>query len=449
MTAEPGTLLVVDDDELNRDMLSRRLERKGYSVAVSPDGPGALALVEDRAFDLVLLDVMMPGLSGLEVLKLLREQHPATELPVIMATARDQSEEIVNALRLGANDYVTKPLDFPVVMARIETQLLLKRSVAETVRLKQDLAERNAALEESNTRLSQINRRMERDLRTAARIQASLLPRRIPSFPTGRFAWHFEPCDELAGDSLNVLALDDRRVGLYVLDVSGHGVASALLSVTLSRLLSSPRDPSSVLVRPVEDQSGDGSRGLPMPPAEVADELSRRFPFDLATGQYFTIIYGVFDVITGEFQYVSAGHPGLAHVPAAGPPRIIDSPGFPIGLAADHYESRSLRLEPGDRLYLYSDGVTEAMSPADLLYGSERMLSCLLQGRADSLAKSASNLLADVRSWCGPSLHDDISLVAVEFGLAAGGEASPAGSRPKTGTACEDPRAEAPTAGVP
>ena len=123
---------------------------------------------------------MMPGLSGLEVLKLLRERHPATELPVIMATARDQSEEIVHALRLGANDYVTKPLDFPVVMARIETQLLLKRSVAETVRLKQDLAERNQALEESNARLSRINRRMEHDLRTAAQIQASLLPRSDP-----------------------------------------------------------------------------------------------------------------------------------------------------------------------------------------------------------------------------------------------------------------------------
>ena len=88
MTDEPGTLLVVDDDELNRDMLSRRLERKGYAVAVSPDGPGALALVADRPFDLVLLDVMMPGLSGLEVLRILRERHPATELPVIMATAR-------------------------------------------------------------------------------------------------------------------------------------------------------------------------------------------------------------------------------------------------------------------------------------------------------------------------------------------------------------------------
>ena len=289
---------------------------------------------------------------------------------------------------------------------------------------------------------------MEHDLRTAARIQAALLPRRIPTYPTARFAWHFEPCDELAGDSLNVVALDDRRVGLYVLDVSGHGVASALLSVTLSRMLSSPRDPSSVLVRPVDDHNGHGSRGLPLPPAEVADELSRRFPFDVATGQYFTIVYGLFDVITGEFQYVTAGHPGLAYVPAAGPPRILDVPGFPIGLAPEPYESRSLRLEPGDRLYLYSDGITEAMSPADLLYGAERMLSGLLQGRSEPLAKSVTSLLASVRAWCGASLRDDISLVAVEFGPAVGAGADPR-DRDQGGAACDDPRATARTAGVP
>ena len=341
---------------------------------------------------------------------------------------------------------MTKPLDFPVVIARIETQLLLKRSVAETIRLKQDLAERNQALVESNARLSRINRRMEHDLRTAARIQAALLPRRIPTFPTARFAWHFEPCDELAGDSLNVVAIDDRRVGLYVLDVSGHGVASALLSVTLSRMLSSPLDPSSVLVRPVDDLDGDGSCGLPLPPGQVADELSRRFPFDLATGQYFTIIYGLFDVITGEFQYVTAGHPGLAYVPATGPPRIIDVPGFPIGLAAELYESRSIRLEPGDRLYLYSDGITEAMSPADVLYGAERMLNRLFQGRSEPLANSVNRLLADVRAWCGNSLHDDISLVAVEFGPTVAAGAETARSVPRDGTACDDPRPTARTA---
>jgi len=415
----PGRLLVVDDDELNRDMLSRRLERKGYQVAVSADGPAALAQLADRPFDLVLLDVMMPGISGLEVLKVVRQRLASTALPVIMVTARDGSDEIVQALRLGANDYVTKPIDFPVVLARIDAQLLLKRSVEEVVRLQQDLDERNRALEETNARLSRINRRMGRDLQTAARVQASLLPRRGPTYPGARFAWHFRPCDELAGDGLNVLALDDRRVGLYVLDVSGHGVASALLSVTLSRMLSIPSDPSSVLARGGDDPDGAGR--LPVPPAEVADELGRRFPFDLDNGQYFTIIYGVLDVVSGEFEYVSAGHPGVAYVPAGGPARIVDAPGFPIGMAQSAYESQRLRLEPCDRLYLYSDGIPEAMNNANELFGSERMLRSLERVRKAPLAQTISGLLDGLREWCeGADLCDDISILAVEFRAAVG-----------------------------
>jgi sigma-B regulation protein RsbU (phosphoserine phosphatase) len=423
--AGPGRLLVVDDDAPNRDMLSRRLARKGYCVSVSADGHGALDLVARQPFDLVLLDVMMPGLSGLEVLKILRDEHPPASLPVIMVTARDQSEDIVQALQLGANDYVTKPLDFPVVSARIETQVLLKRSVEEAERLRQDLAARNRSLVESNARLSRVNLRMQRDLRTAAKIQESFLPRRIPAYPHARFAWHFQPCDELAGDSLNVVALDDRRVGIYVLDVSGHGVASALLSVTLSRMLSSPSDPSSVLVRPVDGVATPAAPAF-VPPAEVADELGRRFPFDLATGQYFTILYGLLDVVSGEFHYASAGHPGLVHVPADGPPRIADVPGFPIGLAPVGYESHAIRLRPGDRLYLYSDGIPEAMDAADAFFGAGRMLSRLEDGRSVPLEQSVSDLIGDVRAWCaGAGIRDDISLLAVEFGPSMTGGDTP------------------------
>ncbi len=120
------TILVVDDDELNRDMLSRRLERKEYRVLVASDGSEALEMAGRELLDLVILDIMMPGMSGLEVLKTLRQTRSATELPVIMASAKGESHDVVNALELGANDYATKPLDFPVLLARIEAQLRLK-----------------------------------------------------------------------------------------------------------------------------------------------------------------------------------------------------------------------------------------------------------------------------------------------------------------------------------
>ena len=131
MDTPRGALLVVDDNEMNRDMLARRLMRRGYSVTVAADGHQALAMLKAQPFDLVLLDIMMPGISGLDVLQILREKYSVADLPVIMATAKDQSEDIVTALRLGANDYVTKPLDFPVVLARTETQLSLKRAMEE------------------------------------------------------------------------------------------------------------------------------------------------------------------------------------------------------------------------------------------------------------------------------------------------------------------------------
>jgi diguanylate cyclase (GGDEF)-like protein/PAS domain S-box-containing protein len=128
MKIPQGSLLIVDDNEMNRDMLSRRLERKGYVVTVVEDGKRALEKIERHEIDLVLLDIEMPGISGLEVLRILRETYSPIQLPVIMVTAKNQSDNIVEALGLGANDYVTKPVDFPVALARIRTQLSHKRS---------------------------------------------------------------------------------------------------------------------------------------------------------------------------------------------------------------------------------------------------------------------------------------------------------------------------------
>src|SRR5260221_1062287 len=121
-----GKLLVVDDNEMNRDMLSRRLKREGYTVLVAEDGQQALDLIKSQKFDLILLDIMMPGLSGFDMLPMIRETHSLADLPIIMATAKDESVDIVEGLKLGANDYVTKPIDFPVLLARLQIHLKLK-----------------------------------------------------------------------------------------------------------------------------------------------------------------------------------------------------------------------------------------------------------------------------------------------------------------------------------
>src|SRR5262249_2601284 len=130
VSVDAATLLVVDDNDLNRDMLGRRLERKGYRVLTAADGTEALETVARERVDLVLLDIEMPGLTGMDVLRRLRETGGAGDVPVIMATARNDSQDVVEALEAGANDYVIKPLDFPVVLARVEAQLRTRRAAA-------------------------------------------------------------------------------------------------------------------------------------------------------------------------------------------------------------------------------------------------------------------------------------------------------------------------------
>jgi adenylate cyclase len=145
----PGHVLVVDDNEMNRDMLSRRLSGRGYTVTIAGEGEAALRMLGAQRFDAVLLDVMMPGITGIEVLRRIRSSSSESDLPVIMVTARDAAEDVVEALRLGANDYVTKPLDFPVVLARLRTQLTLKRQKDEIRRLAEGLEIRNRFIQQT------------------------------------------------------------------------------------------------------------------------------------------------------------------------------------------------------------------------------------------------------------------------------------------------------------
>ncbi|MGE5236791.1 MAG: PP2C family protein-serine/threonine phosphatase [Acidobacteriota bacterium] len=416
MAERPGTLLVVDDNPENRDMLTRRLRRRGYEVHEAEDGARALALVAEHDVDVVLLDVMMPVMDGLETLRRLREIRSVADLPVIMATARGEDEDVVEALRLGANDYVTKPINLPVVLARVETQLSLRRAVEQIRRLERDLEVRNRDLEDANRQLSASNDRMKRDLEAAARIQRTFLPGALPSISDVRFAWKYRPCDELAGDTLNIVPLDDRHVGVFVVDVSGHGVPAALLSVTVSRLLSRMTD-ASPLVRP----AADGSPELEIvPPAEVAGALALRFPFDPETRQYFTCVYGVLDCRTGEFRFVCAGHPGPVHLPLGAPPVALRPAGRPIGLVppvfgGNGYDEHTIVLAPGDRLYLLTDGIPEAADPSDQEFGFERMQETLAEHRHTTLDASVEALVSRVEAWCGEAgVTDDVSVLAIE-----------------------------------
>jgi phosphoserine phosphatase RsbU/P len=275
----------------------------------------------------------------------------------------------------------------------------------------QKLAEQE--IQKANRKLEAAGERMKRDLDAAAAVQRALLPTVLPRIHGINMAWSFRPCQELAGDTLNVFLLDDHRVALYILDVSGHGVASSLLSVTLSRVLSAIPE-QSVLYQPIGGAAG--SFGI-APPAQVAARLNRQFRFEPRTAQYFTIFYGVLDTGTHELRYVSAGHVDPVYLPDGGPPQILRAGDAPIGLIPGlTYQEQVLRMKPGDRLYLLTDGVIEAENDAEQEFGVDRLLEELERGRRLPLSDSLTAVVACAERWCAPSaLADDVSMLALEI----------------------------------
>jgi len=257
-------------------------------------------------------------------------------------------------------------------------------------------------------RLATANRQMRRDLEAAARIQKSLLPEVTPAVAGVEVAWAFRPCQELAGDMLNVFPLDDRTLAFYVLDVSGHGVPAALLSFTLAHTLTATPGQSCLLQR-------RGDRWEVTPPAEVAADLNRRFQLDPAAPQFFTLWYALLTPATGSVRLVSAGHPLAVLSPRAGAPRRIEATGPPIGVSEGaRFREQLLGLEVGDRLVVCTDGLTESLSPAGDELGFQRVLEAVEEYRDEPLRSVVDKLAEEGVRWACGAPHDDISVVAFQ-----------------------------------
>ncbi len=274
-----------------------------------------------------------------------------------------------------------------------------------------DRVEAERRLKETTDQLMQLNERLLHDLKAAAQIQRTQLPPEQLSIPGLKVAWRFQPCEALAGDMLNVVPLDDRHVAMYVLDVAGHGTASALLSTSVSRLL----QPGAGVASLVYERRPGTDHLVVKSPAEIVKELNKTYRWDFESGQFFTIIYGVFDRETGTFRFASAGHPSLIVIPRSGKPRTFKSDGLPVGIENESYQETTVQLEPGTRVYLYSDGVIETMNPAGEIYGESRLVEILAKQQRSPLDDAVEHVIEDLNRWRGNDIvNDDMTLLAFE-----------------------------------
>ena len=380
-----GRILVVDDDESNRDMLGRRLQRDGYTVQLATNGVEALRLLRTSPYDLVLLDLIMSGLDGYQVLLKMKSDPAMREVPVIMLSALDQEGGIARCIELGAEDYVSKPFSPVFLRARIEASLEKKR-------LRDKERQTYSALLASEKRLAA-------ELADAAKYVQSLLP--APLEGEVRAQWRFQPSAELGGDIFGYHWINPDRLAIYLIDVSGHGVGAALLSVSVFNVL-----------RTQSLQGTDFSD-----PAAVLQQLNRVFPMERQNNLLFTIWYGVFDRGNRRLTYSSGGHPP-AVLTGDGSTLVqqLSTGGRLLGCDPEAaFRNESCEVKPGSRLYVFSDGAYEISRPG----AGTAQLGDLLEQFSRPVPPGQSKL-DELLKWAeatgGKStFEDDVSIVEVEL----------------------------------
>ena len=370
-------VLIVDDARVNVDVLVEAL-RADYKLSVALNGATALQSVEKSPPDLVLLDIVMPGIDGYEVCRQLRAQEATRELPVMFLSSLEDVANKTRGFEVGGNDYLTKPFDVLEVKARVRS-LLKAKAYADAVR-----------------------EAMARDLRIAREIQMGILPADLEAATRGTgIDVHavIEPAKEVGGDLYEVLRVSDDRLVVALGDVSGKGIPAALfmaVAVTVLRTLARHiTDPDEILER-------------------LNDELAEQNP----RGMFVTMQCLVFDLKKHRVACAGAGHHCLAVVSSGKPPRLaFPSSGRPAGLMAHNpIERETLPFAPGDTFVLFSDGVSEAMNVDENFYGEERLLTALAATNGATAAETVNRLMADVRAFAaGAKQSDDITILAARY----------------------------------
>jgi serine phosphatase RsbU (regulator of sigma subunit) len=374
------TILLVDDAPANIQVVNSIL-KDSYKIRVATNGAKALELANATPLpDLILLDVMMPEMDGYEVCSRLKLDSQTRDIPVIFLTGQTEIENETRGFQVGAVDYIHKPFSPAVVMARVHTHLML-RGVRE--------------------QLAQQLHIIQKELETARQIQLSILPTEIPKIEGLDIAARYIPMTSVAGDFYDFIVVDEKRLGILVADVSGHGMPSALiasmLKIALAAQVPHAADPAQVL-------SG------------LNQALCGKFDH-----HYVTAAYLFLDMAKGKLTYAGAGHPPLLlwGASSAGV-RDVEENGLFLGkFPWATYSSVDLPLKAGDWCLLYTDGIPETTNPSEIEFGINRFRQFLLTQQSTSANQFADHLLEELSAWAArdPSddMDDDITMVAVRI----------------------------------
>jgi sigma-B regulation protein RsbU (phosphoserine phosphatase) len=364
-----STILVVDDNAVNLQLIVRTLHGSGHRVLAAKSGRDALEIVERTRPDLLLLDISMPEMDGFEVCRALNARGSTRDTAVIFLSARVDVADKVSGLNLGAVDYLTKPIQAEEVLARVSnhlSRLHLQRQ------------------------LRQSRDRLDKELANAAHMQRLILPRVMPTHPAVEFAAFYQTSRHAGGDYYDVLDLGNGRFGVMVADVSGHGAPAAIVMAMIRAVLHT-------------------YPGVADDPSAVLNHLNRHFEYLWDTSMFATAIFSVIDAKRRTLQIACAGHPPPFLVRRGQPVSEIpvDATVFLLMTDLGNVPCLSHKLQPGDRLVFFTDGILERQRPDDEMYDAERMKAVLERVATQDPIAIVAQAVADVELFAAGREPDD------------------------------------------
>ena len=368
IVAPPSTILAVDDSATNLQVLVRTLSGSGHRILAARDGATALEIARKAHPDLILLDVMMPGLDGFEVCRRLKASRETRDTVVIFLSARGEVTDKVSGLELGAIDYITKPIQAEEVLARVSVHLS---------RLHLERA------------LRQSRDRLDKELAGAARMQRLLMPIDVPVHRAATFGTYYQTSRHAGGDYYDLLKIDDDRFGILVVDVSGHGAPAAIVMAMIRAVV-------------------HAYPGVPDDPPALLHYINRHFRFLWDTPMYATVLYAVLDVPRRTLRLSSAGHPlPLLRRGETIAPLKTDTAMCVAWDELGDIPCVEHALAPGDVIVFYTDGITDRQAAGGVMFDVERLADSLARAGGEAAAYIAAAIMHELDAFAGGEEPDD------------------------------------------